>query len=94
MNLITLAFEVALEDQAAFIRKIETVKNYWDEKGFVFSQFRDATNKNRFIQLFLSEKGVDDFTSLIQSDQIAKTMFEDVKQAAGHIVVSCMERVV
>jgi hypothetical protein len=94
MNLITLTFEVASDDQAAFIRKIEAVKDYWDDKGFVFSQFRDATHKSRFIQMFLTEKGIDDFTTLIQSDPEAKVMFEEVKNVAVHIVVSCMERVV
>jgi hypothetical protein len=94
MNLITLTFEVASEDQAVFIEKIEAVKEYWDSKGFILSQFRDATNKSRFILMFLTEKSIDDFTDLIKSESRAKVMFEEIKQVAGHIVVSCMERVV
>jgi len=94
MNLITLAFEVAMEDQADFFQEMEKLKPYWDEKGFVFSQFRDATRKSRLLQLFLTEKSVDDFTALIQSDNEAKAMFESVKKVAGNIVVSCMECVV
>jgi len=94
MNLITLTFEVAVEKQAEFIGKIEAYREYWDEKDCVLSLFRDATHKNRFIQMFLTEKGVDDFTALIHSDSGAKIMFDEIKQAAGHIVVSCMERVV
>jgi hypothetical protein len=76
MNLITLNFEVAEEDQADFIQALEDMKDFWDENGFVFSQFRDASRKNRFLQLFLTEKTVDDFTALIQSDPRAKKLFE------------------
>jgi hypothetical protein len=92
--MIALSFEVAMEDQVEFFRKMEEFKQYWDDNGFVFSQFRDATRKSRVMQLFLTEKSVDDFTALIQSDSQAKAMFEGVKAVAGSVVVSCMERVV
>jgi hypothetical protein len=94
MNLITLSFEVPEEDHVDFIRKMEDMKDYWDVKGFVFSQFRDTSRKNRFLQLFLTEKSVDHFTALIQNDSKAKAMFEAVKKVAGHVVVSCMECVI
>ena len=94
MNLITLSFEVGEEDQADFISKMENMKDYWDVKGFVFSQFRDTNRKNHFLQLFLTEKSVDHFTALIQNDSRAKAMFENVRKVAGHIVVSCMECVI
>ena len=89
--MITLSFEVAEEDQADFIRKMEDMKDFWDVKGFVFSLFRDTSRKSRFLQLFLTEKSVDQFTALIHNDSKAKKMFEDVKEIAGHVVVSCME---
>lgn len=94
MNLITLSFEVAEEDQPVFIREMEGMKDYWDVKGFVFSVFRDASRKNRFLQLFLTEKSVDHFTALVQNDSKAKKMFGDVKEVAGHVVVSCLEQMV
>jgi hypothetical protein len=56
--------------------------------------FRDPSRKNRLLQVFLSERSVDEFTTLIQNDPKAKAMFEKVKNVAGHVVVSCMERVV
>ncbi len=91
MNLITLSFEVAEEDQADFVRKMEGMKDFWDVKGFVFSLFRDSSRKSRFLQLFLTEKSVDQFTTLIRNDSKAKQMIEDVKEVTGHVVVSCME---
>ena len=94
MNLTTLSFEVDEADQDQFIRDMEDTKDFWEVKGFVFSMFREPSRKTRMLQVFLSERSVDEFTALIQNDSKAKSMFEKVKNVAGHVVVSCMERVV
>jgi hypothetical protein len=92
MYLITLIFDVAEEDQEFFVGEMEKLKDFWETQGFVFSLFRDTSRKSRLLLLFLTEKTVDDLTYLIQNHSEAKSMFEQVKEKAGHVVISCMEQ--
>ncbi len=94
MNLITLTFEVAEEDQLDFVKTLDELRDFWEEKDFTVSLFRDRSRQTRFLQLFLTDKSVDELTDLIQNQPRAKAVFEKIKDAGSGVVVSVMEQIV
>lgn len=93
MYLITFSFEVVEEKQAEFVKAVSESKNFWKGQGFTFSLFRDANQKNRFLQMFLTERTVDELVNLIQHQPRAKAVFERMKDSANHVVISFMEHI-
>lgn len=94
MQLITLTFDLAEEDREAFTASAESLLSFWDDRGFTVSLFQDASHPEKFTQLFLTEKSVDDFTDVIQNDPETRVAFESLREMAGHVVISVMERIV
>jgi len=94
MNLITFTFEVAEEDQLDFVKTLDELRDFWEEKDFTVSLFRDRSRQTRFLQLFLTDKSVDELTDLIQNQPRAKAVFEKIKDAGSGVVVSVMEQIV
>ena len=93
MNLITIFFEVAEEDQPEFVKTVDELRDFWEDKGFTVSLFRDRSRRTRFLQLFLTDKTVDELTDLIQNQPRAKAVFEKIKDAGSGVVVSIMEQI-
>lgn len=94
MNLITFTFEVAEEDQLDFVKTLDELRDFWEEKDVTVSLFRDRSRQTRFLQLFLTDKSVDELTDLIQNQPRAKAVFEKIKDAGSGVVVSVMEQIV
>lgn len=93
MNLITFTFEMDLDGQSGLIKAIEELKNFWKDQGFTISLFRDTSQPNRFMQIFLTEKTVDELTDIIHNQPQAKAVFEKIRDSEARVVVSCLEQI-
>lgn len=94
MNLINFTYEVAEEDEAAFLESVRSLRPFWRENGFDVSLFRDAARSTRFMYSFRSEKTAEDLTRFIQSEPRVREFFEGIKENGGRVLVSVMEEVV
>ena len=93
MNLITFTFEMDVDGQSGLIKAIEELKNFWKDQGFTISLFRDTSQPNRFMQIFLTEKTVDELTDMIHNQPQAKAVFETIRNSEARVVVSCLEQI-
>ena len=93
MNLITFTFEMDVDGQAGLVKAIEELKNFWENQGFTISLFRDTSQPNRFMQIFLTEKTVDELTVMIHNQPQAKAVFEKIRDSEARVVVSCLEQI-
>jgi len=94
MNLITVSFELEKQKQMEFIQVVEQLNEFWNERGFTVSLFRETALKNRFSLLLLSENNVDELTALIQSEPEIQALFQRMKDSECRVVVSSMEQIV
>jgi hypothetical protein len=90
-RLITLEFEMDVEDAGGSFQDIEDLKKYWTDHDVQFRIFRDTARKSRYLGMFLTGKSVDEIVGLIQTDARAKSVFERLKKLGVHIVLSVME---
>jgi len=93
MNLITMRVEIPFENQAPYIKTLESFKERWSKKGFIISLFREKGDHNRFLQIFLSERDIDEITDLLLNDPEMKKLFMKLKEGDGRVVVSVFEQV-
>ena len=93
MKLITFTFEMDVEVQTGLVKAIEEMKNFWKDQGFTISLFRDTSQPNRFMQIFLTEKTVDELTDMIHNQPQAKAVFETIRNSEARVVVSCLEQI-
>lgn len=94
MFTINFTYEIAVEDQPAFFDRIKSLEIFWKAQGFDFIIYRDISRRTRLTQSFLTDRSVDELTYLIQDNPEAKTLFEEIKESAGKIMVTVMEQVV
>jgi hypothetical protein len=93
MRLITLEFNTSEEIVEPILQDTETLKEYWNSHGVRFRLYQDTARKNRYFGTFTTEKSVDEIVGLIQTEGGAKSLFERLKNAGVHILVSVMEEV-
>jgi hypothetical protein len=93
MRLITLEFNTSEEIIEPVLQDIGTLKEYWNAHGVNFRLYQDTARKNRYFGTFTTEKSVDEIVGLIQTEGGAKSLFERLKKAGVHILVSVMEEV-
>jgi hypothetical protein len=93
MRLITLEFNASEDALEMLLQDIEDLKGYWTSHGVRFQLFKDTAQKSRFLGTFSTEKSVDDVVTLIQTDKQAKEIFDRLKNAGIHIVLSVLEEV-
>ena len=93
MRLITMEFELHEEDLNSLRTDIDSLKQYWMDHAVRFQLFRDASRKMRFLCALTTDKSVDDFVHLIQADPQAKKLFDRLKTAGVHLVLSVLEEV-
>ena len=93
MRLITLEFNAAEDIIEPVLQDVETLKEYWNSHGVRFRLYQDTARKNRYFGTFTTEKSVDEIVGLIQTDGGAKSLFERLKGAGIHILISVMEEV-
>ena len=91
---ITLSFEIVDEEREAFVEGIRALKDFWEESGFEVSLYRDAVRKERYVQAFLTDRGVDELTALIQGNARTRELFEWIKEKGGRVIISVMEKLV
>ena len=91
--MITFSFEITKEGQSDLVRAIETLKEQLRNQGYTISLFRDTSHQNRFLQIFLTDKTVDELTDMIHREPEAKAVFEKIKESESRVVVSCMEQI-
>ena len=94
MNLITVTFELIQQKQIELIQMMEELSDFWNEKGFTVSLFRETTKQNCFVLLLLSEKHVDDLTILIQNEPKIRDLFQRLRESESRVVISSMEQIV
>jgi hypothetical protein len=93
MRLITLEFNTAEDIIEPILQDAESLKEYWNSRGVKFRLYQDTARKNRYFGTFTTEKSVDEIVGLIQTEDGAKSLFERLKSAGIHILVSVMEEV-
>ena len=93
MRLITLEFNASEDVLEMLLQDIEDLKGYWTSHGVRFQLFKDTAQKSRFFGTFSTEKSVDDMVILIQTEKQAKEIFDKLKNAGVHIVLSVFEEV-
>ena len=93
MNLLTFTFQSAENLQTELVQAIETLRNALADQNVTVSLFRDTSQQNRFFQIMLTEKSVEEVTEIIQTHPLAKSVFEKIKDSESRIVVTCMEQV-
>lgn len=93
MNCITIEFEGEEEQIQKFLPKMEKFQEFWAQHGVNFFLYQDTNRKTRFLGLFFTEKSVEEMASLLQTEPLAKTWFEQLKQAEISIVLSVLKRV-
>ena len=94
MHLVTFTFDVHEEDQQAFIENMESMKPFWKDQGIEFTLYRDRTQNTRFLQMLRTKRSVDEISQLIQEDDQARAVFENIRSVAGRVVVSFLDRAV
>jgi hypothetical protein len=94
MRLITLEFNASEDVLEMLLKDIEDLKAFWMSHGVRFQLFNDASQKSRFLGTFTTEKSVDDVVTLIQKDKQAKEIFDRLKNAGVHLVLSVLEEVI
>jgi hypothetical protein len=55
--------------------------------------FQNTARKSRFLGMFFTDKSVDQIVALIQKDAQAKALFDRLKQAGAHLVLSVLDEV-
>ena len=93
MNLITFTYELIKDGQAELVEAVEALKESWGDQGFTVSLFRDMSQQDRFLHIFLTEKSIDELTDMIQNDPRAKAVFDRVRESESRVVVSYMEQI-
>ncbi len=91
--LITFTFDIVPDEHKEFVGFVEQLQNFWELQGIHVTLYRDSSNRNRFMQIFLTEKSLEDLTQLIQGEAKAKAVFEKIKESESRIIVSCFEKV-
>jgi hypothetical protein len=91
MRLITLEFNASEDALETLLQDIEDLKRYWGSHGVRFQLFKDTAQKSRFLGTFSTEKSVDDVVTLIQTEKQAKEIFDRLKNAGVHIILSVFE---
>ena len=94
MRSITFTFDVIEEDASLIVEVVKEMKSFWESQGFQVSLHQDVTRRTRFVQTFMTEKTVDDLTSLIQKDAKVQAIFERIKKSDSRVLVSVMEQIV
>ena len=87
------SFEIAKEGQSDIVQAIEMLKEQLRHQGYTISLFRDASHQDRFLQIVLTDKTVDELTNVIHKEPEAKAVFEKIKESESRVVVSCMEQI-
>jgi len=93
MYIINLTYEIAEEDQELFLKRIKSLEMFWKAQGFDFSIYRDVSRKSTLVHTFYTDRTVDELSYLIQEHPEAKTLFEEIKESAGKILITVMEQV-
>jgi hypothetical protein len=93
MYIINFTYEIAEENQQDFLDRMKALELFWKAQGFDFSIYRDVSRKSKLVHSFFTDRSVDELTYLIQDNPEAKTLFEEIKDSAGKIVISVMEQV-
>jgi hypothetical protein len=93
MRLITLEFNTSEDIIEPILQDADALKEYWNSRGVEFRLYQDTARKNRYFGTFTTEKSVDEIVGLIQTEGGAKSLFERLKNAGIHILVSVMEEV-
>jgi len=91
MRMITLEFELDPEDAGTLLADVDDFRDYWAGHEVRFTIFRDTSNGNRYIGTFFTERTVDDVVFMIQTDGKAKELFDRLKEADVHLVLSVLE---
>jgi len=93
MNLITFTFWIDKDKEEDYITESEELKEFWDKNNVVVSLFRDSNQREKFYQIFLTEKSIEELTSLIQKEESAKRAFDLIKYAGDQVVMSSFEQI-
>lgn len=93
MNLITFTFDIVGDEQAPLVKLIEKLQSEIREEGFVVSLFREVSNPTRLMQTIITERSVEELTSMIHQRPQAKAVFEKIKESESRLVLSIMEQV-
>jgi hypothetical protein len=93
MRLITLEFEASENALETMLQDIEDMKEYWDFHGIRFQLFKDTAQKSRHLGTFSTDKSIDEVVRLIQTDAQAKAIFDRLRNANVHLVLSVLEEI-
>jgi hypothetical protein len=91
MRMITLEFELDPEDAGRLLEDIEDFRDYWAGQQVRFTMFRHTSNGTRYTGVFFTERTVDEVVRLIQTEGKAKELFDRLKEADVHLVLSVLE---
>ncbi len=91
-HLISFTFEIEAEDEKAFLETMKEVQAVWETHGVNNYLFRDISRPSRWMHLFLTEKSVDEISSLLQNEPKTRKLFEGLQQSGSRLIVSFMER--
>lgn len=94
MNLITFSFVIDPELQKEFVEAIEKLRLFWKEQNFHLSFFREHSENNRFMLMYLTQKTVDELVALLHAQKEAKTIFDRIKDLESRVIVSSYEQLV
>lgn len=91
---IIMTFILQEDGQEAFIKEAERLKSFWEEQGYLYSLYRDVSQKNQFIQHFLTDHSIDDFTELIQENEVARAAIGELKGRADKVIITVLNQLV
>ncbi|MBN1782005.1 hypothetical protein JW948_12810 [bacterium] len=94
MRLITFTYEIDEQDQAVFFERVKALELFWKSQGFDFAIYRDLGRKTKLMHCFYTEQSVDELSYLIQEHPEAKSLFEEIRESAGKILVNVMEQMI
>ncbi len=93
MYQINFAYEIDETDQDGFLERMKNLELFWKAQGFEFSIYRDVSRKSRLIHSFYTDRSVDELSYLIQENPEARSLFDEIRESAGKIIVTVMEQV-
>ena len=91
---IMMTFILPEDCQDPFIQEISQLKSFWEEQGYSFSLYKDMSVKGKFVQYFLTDHSVDDFSKLIQENEKARAAIGTLKNRADKVIITVLDQIV
>lgn len=91
---IMMTFVLKEDCREAFVKEAVELKSFWEEEGYLYSLYNDVSQTGRFIQYFLTNHSIEEFTRLIQENERGRKAIGELKGRTDKIIVTVMNQII